>query len=142
MKKITFIILLFIASNFLILAEPIEARILRTIHTERNKNLDDFMKLSSNSTYIILPSIPIGLFISSQIQDDKQQFYTSVEMASSVVISGGTAYLLKQIFARQRPFNKYDFIENICNESGYSFPSQHAATSFALATSVSLAYPK
>lgn len=142
MHKLTLTLLILFANINFIQAEPIEAQILRSIHTERNASLDNFMKLTSNSTFVILPAVPLGLFAGSLVKNDEQQKWNSIDIAGSVVIAGATSFLIKQIFTRPRPFEKYNFIKNVGEEDGYSFPSSHSATSFALATSLSLAYPK
>jgi membrane-associated phospholipid phosphatase len=100
------------------------------------------MKAFSNSPFVILPAIPLGLFISSKISDNKEQYNNSIEIAGSILISGGVSFLIKEIVQRNRPFKDHIFFENLVDEKGYSFPSSHAATSFSLATSISILYPK
>jgi membrane-associated phospholipid phosphatase len=123
-------------------AESIDIEIMHSIHTNRNANLDNVMKGISNSTYIVLPTIPLGLFANSIIQNDTQQIRNSIQIGSSVIISGLTSLLLKEIIQRDRPFVNAQLIENIGNENGYSMPSIHSSTAFALATSLSLQYKK
>ena len=125
-----------------IIAESIDAQILRAIHIERNTNLDGLMKGITNSPCIILPAVPIGLFINYKVCDCKDKLYNSINIGSSIVITTATSLILKEIIKEQRPYKRYDFIENITNPSGYSMPSMHAATAFSLATSVTLIEPK
>jgi membrane-associated phospholipid phosphatase len=63
-------------------------------------------------------------------------------IGKSVLISGGIAVLLKYAFQRDRPFITYPYIQNVTSGGSPSFPSGHATNAFALATSVSMAYPK
>jgi membrane-associated phospholipid phosphatase len=123
-------------------AESIDVKIMHSIHTNRDANLDNVMKGISNSTYIILPAIPLGLFANSIIQNDTQQIRNSIQVGSSVIISGVTSLLLKEIIRRDRPFVNSQLIEQVGNKNGYSMPSIHSTTAFALATSLSLQYKK
>jgi membrane-associated phospholipid phosphatase len=145
MKQIIliFILFFFINSNhILICAESIDAQIMRTIHTERNTNLDGLMKGISNSSYIILPVIPISLFVDYKFCDCKDKLYNSINIGSSIIITFTTSLLLKEIIKRPRPYKVYDFVENIGNEQGYSMPSIHTSTAFSVATSLTLIEPK
>ncbi len=141
MKKII-IILTILSLKTEIIAESIDAQILRAIHTERNTNLDGFMKGISNSSYIILPAIPVGLFINYKVCDCEDKLYNSINIGSSIVITAATSLILKEIIKEPRPHKRYDFIDNITNPSGYSMPSMHTSTAFALATSLTLIEPK
>jgi len=142
MNKFLIILIYLFYINFSLQSECVDVKFLRSIYQERNQNLDEIMKFSSNSVFIVLPTIPVSLFVYFLINDKKEDYYNSVEIAGSIVISGVSSLILKQIFKRERPFNTYKFVENIGGESGYSFPSSHSTTSFALATSLSLLYPE
>ena len=66
-------------------------------------------------------------------------------IATGTIINLGVTAGLKYLVKRKRPFTTYKGI--IINKSGSpcldpSFPSGHTSTSFMLATSLSLAYPK
>jgi len=119
-----------------------DAEILRAIHTNRNISLDRTMLGVSNSLYVVLPAIPIGLFVSGVVNNDKDLIGNSIQIGSSGAISAITVYGLKQIIRRDRPFVTHDFIENIGKENGFSMPSGHTAVAFSLATAMSLQYPK
>jgi len=58
----------------------------------------------------------------------------------------GSAIALKVLFQRTRPYVRFDDVASrtgdIARRDPYSFPSGHAALSFALATSWSLTYPE
>ena len=142
MMKNIIIILTIITLSPKIIAETIDAQILRAIHTERNTNLDGIMKGISNSSYIILPAIPMGLFINYKICDCEDKLYNSINIGSSIAITAATSLILKEIIKEPRPYKQYDFVENITTESGYSMPSMHTSTAFSLATSLTLIEPK
>ena len=52
-------------------------------------------------------------------------------------------YGMKYLVDRERPYDKYpDRVHAYSHEGSPSFPSGHTATAFALATSLSVKYPK
>ena len=142
MKNIKLILIILVTLNPIIYCQSFDEQLIRTLHTERNQSLDGFMKIMSNSTYIILPTIPLSIFIDSRITDNNTKLYNSIETASSVILSGATTLLLKEIIKRPRPYKEHDFVEDMLNEKGYSLPSTHSSTAFSLATSLSLLYPE
>jgi membrane-associated phospholipid phosphatase len=69
----------------------------------------------------------------------KSALYTGVSVAGAFAVSYGIKYLTD----RERPYIAYpDLIYPYSLEDSSSFPSAHTATAFALATSLSLEYPK
>jgi membrane-associated phospholipid phosphatase len=123
-------------------AQSIDAEILRCIHTNRNIALDKPMQFISNSILVIVPAVPAGLFATGLATDNKEMIGESVQIGTSALSAFAITYALKQIIQRSRPFETYDFISNIGNETGYSMPSNHTAFAFAFATSISMQYPK
>jgi undecaprenyl-diphosphatase len=64
--------------------------------------------------------------------------YVASSVAATVIITSIAKYSIK----RSRPFETYPFIEKESAGGSPSFPSGHTSEAFALATSVSLTYPK
>src|SRR5690606_5101995 len=75
------------------------------------------------------------------IKKDDRSLQSAVEITSSVVVSGALSLGLKYAVDRERPFDTYSFITEVTPADTPSFPSGHTTHAFALATSVSLAYP-
>ena len=145
MKKITLIYISFLLSSgchSFVYCESIDAEVMRSIHTKRNTNYDELMKGISNSSYIILPAIPIGLFANYKICDCEDKLYNSINIGSAIIVTGAVSLLLKEIIKQPRPYEVYDFVDNIGKERGYSMPSMHTSTAFSLATSLTLIEPK
>lgn len=140
--KIFVILIIILGTKTTIYPQTIDKSIIKSIHSERNIKLDGIMKTISNSTYLILPAIPAGLFINYLQCDCEDKLFNSIEIGSAIVITGGLSLLLKEIIQRPRPFNKLDFAQNIGNESGFSMPSMHTSTAFSLATTLTLIEPK
>lgn len=66
----------------------------------------------------------------------------SYQIAASILIANVITTGLKYAVNRKRPFETYPFIEQKTDVKSPSFPSGHTTTSFATATSLSLACPK
>jgi membrane-associated phospholipid phosphatase len=61
---------------------------------------------------------------------------------ASVAVNQGITEILKYTIRRDRPFITYPDITKKSAARGPSFPSGHTSSAFALATSLSLSYPK
>lgn len=96
----------------------------------------------SSSAYPVSIALPVGLFVGSKINHDKKNEYRAYELAGSVVIAAGATTIMKLVFDRKRPFQKYNDVYPYRYEDGKSFPSGHVTMAFAAATSVSLQYKK
>lgn len=137
---INIIIILFLHQSCL--AQNIDIDIVRSVQSNRTPTMDNVMKLISDSDYILLPAVPVGLLIGGLATKNNDLVYSSAQTAGGIAISGILALGMKEIFKRPRPFDSYNEIQNLDNETGYSMPSAHTAFAFALATSVSLQFPK
>ncbi|MCX7727307.1 MAG: phosphatase PAP2 family protein [Chitinispirillaceae bacterium] len=124
-------------------ADNLELTLLKEIHQQRNKNLDNtFLFITNSSTYLSL-GIPIFTFTTGIIKKDSALIKNGIYLGETILVSIITSTCLKYITQRNRPFVSYpDIIENIANESGYSFPSRHTSNAFATATSLSIVFPK
>ena len=81
--------------------------------------------------------------VASWINHDKQLFKDAVYVGTSVAGTFVLTYGMKYLFDRERPYERYPHrVHPFSTESSPSFPSGHTATAFALATSLSIKYPK
>lgn len=72
----------------------------------------------------------------------KRQFFFIMLPLFNLIVSGGISnYILKNIFTRFRPCIQHIVINFSC-PTDFSFPSGHAATMFAAATSIAILDPK
>ena len=78
----------------------------------------------------------------AKIDHNKKNEYRAYEIAGSVIIAAGATAVMKAVFNRERPYQKYDDVYPYKYEDGHSFPSGHVSLAFATATSVSLQYKK
>ena len=142
MKKIIILLFLFL-SALSTGAQSLDFKILDKINTPFNEPADKNWKTFSNMNTAVCITAPVGLFVAGQIRHDKQMISNAYKLAASIVIAEAITATMKSTIRRDRPFVTYpDDIYRKTTGSGYSFPSGHASTSFALATSLSMSYPK
>jgi membrane-associated phospholipid phosphatase len=123
-------------------SQTFDVDVLKKIHTNRNISLDNPMQIISNSIFVAVPAIPLGLFSAGLIENDKEMLGKSIQIGASSAISALTSLGIKQLIQRDRPFVEHSFFENIGKETGYSMPSVHTTFAFSTATSLSLQFPK
>jgi membrane-associated phospholipid phosphatase len=142
MLKKTFLLVFISISSQLSFSQNWDINTLRSINVYRNTSLDGTYKTISNTTIPIAAGVPVLLYGIAYLQHDGTAKRKAIYMGESVAVSAVISEITKRIVKRDRPFVTYPYIQNLQAESGYSFPSGHASVAFALATSVSLAYPK
>jgi membrane-associated phospholipid phosphatase len=141
MKKILVILLSCLAFTT-VYSQNTDIRLLKYINLNRNEHLDPGMRFLSNSTAAICVATPIIMTGYYFIKKDSLNFRKSFIIGTSVVTAGTIAVILKHVVNRERPFVTYPGVDRAISVNSSSFPSGHTSTSFSLATSLSLAYPK
>lgn len=123
-------------------AQNLDIDILKDINIGRNTSLDPFMKGVTNSVAPISIGTPIIIYTVGLIEKDsitkKKAIFIGESLGASVFIT----LAMKSIVKRDRPYDTYPEIDNVTEESSYSFPSAHTSFAFATATSLSMVYPK
>jgi undecaprenyl-diphosphatase len=97
------------------------------------------------TVYIQLPGIFVGAIILICavlffLKKDKIRWI--IRIVSSFIVTSAIAFLLKEIISRPRPFMALGFGEPLLDVLGSSFPSAHAAVSFAMLPFFEREYPK
>ncbi|WP_197056133.1 phosphatase PAP2 family protein [Flavobacterium gilvum] len=116
--------------------------ILKDININRNTNLDPFMKGVSSSVVPISVGAPIVMYAVGLIEKDSVTKQKAIFLGETLGASVFISLALKSIVKRDRPYETYPEIDNVTEESSYSFPSAHTSSAFATATSLSMEYPK
>ena len=143
MRKIIILLLLFIPIS--LFSQSIDFRILHSINSPQVLSSDGFYRFISNSDMYVITGVPVTMAIVGLVDHDNKLLRNAGVIVTGTIINLGITAGLKYLIKRQRPFTTYKGI--IINKSGKpcldpSFPSGHSSTSFMLATSLSLAYPK
>jgi membrane-associated phospholipid phosphatase len=139
-QKILFILVLFLSWN--VTSQNWDIDPLKEINLDRNKSLDPTFKLITNSVSPISIGAPIAVFGLGLIQKDSSLKNKGVIMVEALCVNAFTTTAFKLAFKRDRPFVTYPYLDKQADAGSYSFPSGHTSSAFALATSLSLAFPK
>lgn len=123
-------------------AQNSDIDLLKKINLNRNANFDPFMKGVTNSTFPISIGTPVIIYAVGLIKKDSVTKVKAIFIGETLAASAFVSYALKNTIKRDRPYITYPEIDNVTEESSYSFPSGHTSSAFATATSLSLAYPK
>ena len=108
------------------------------LSAQRNYN-----KVISRSEPYVAVGVPVAMALAAWIKDDRDLLKDAVYVGTSVAGAFAVTYGLKYIVGRDRPYERYpDRVHPYSLEDSPSFPSGHTATAFALATSLSIRYPK
>jgi membrane-associated phospholipid phosphatase len=120
----------------------IDIDLLSSINLNRPKQLDGIFRDITNSAGPVAFSLPVLLLGIGLLKKDtlkrQRSYYVGASVLSSAIISN----ILKYSVNRPRPFLTYSFIEKVTSGASPSFPSDHTSDAFALATAVSLIWPK
>ena len=127
-----------------VFANNLDIQILKDINLNRNKNLDQVFGEICNYAGPIAYGVPLLLLGIGLSRKKKFPLFLrkSIYILISILSSGLVTTILKHLINRPRPFMTYPFIEKMSNGGSPSFPSGHTADAFALATAISLAFPK
>jgi undecaprenyl-diphosphatase len=129
---------LFIASC----SQETGADILREINLNRNRYFDGFFILVSATTFYIAYLVPVFMIAYSLITGRTSLRRTSIAAFLAVLASSIVVNILKYLIDRPRPFVTYPELEKLSAGGSPSFPSGHTADAFALATILSLFFPR
>lgn len=123
-------------------AQNPEIDLLRDINLDRNRELDAFFGLISNTTAWIAYLTPVLFFIYSLLGKNLNVRNNSLIIGATVFNSALLANVIKYAVDRPRPFITYPDLEKLSSGGSPSFPSGHTTDAFALATILSLLFPK
>ena len=124
-------------------AQPREVKWLHSINKADGRALTNFNKAVSNSEIAFLIGVPVGMGIYDLITRDADHFDKTLGITASVVGTYAISLAMKSIIKRERPGEKYPgYIIPRVHETGHSFPSNHTGGAFALATILTLNYPR
>jgi membrane-associated phospholipid phosphatase len=141
MPKQIFILVLFLFTVTLH-SQNIDIRILRSLNSPKDLSSDRFFKTISNTEGYLVVGLPVIVGLVGVGRHDDQLLRNACVSLAAVTIDAGITEALKYSINRKRPFITYPDIIKKSSGGSPSFPSGHTSSSFALATSLSLSYPK
>lgn len=116
---------------------------LHRINSWDGRFVRNYNKVISRSEPYVAVGVPVLMAVTGWIRNDKKLLKDALYVGSSVAGTFALTYGLKYIVNRPRPYESYpDRVTPYSYENSPSFPSGHTATAFALATSLSIRYPK
>lgn len=140
MKK--YLVILFLLPFISIYSQNIDIDLLKDINLNRNKHLDGVFRGITNSVTPIAFGMPVLLLGYGYLEKDTITKQNAIYLGTTILTSTVITFALKYSTNRPRPTVTYPFIERVTSEKSPSFPSGHTSGAFALATAVSLTYPK
>ena len=141
-RSIFFVYLVFLVVSNLS-AQNWDVNTVHQINSWDGKFIRNYNKVISRSEPYVAVGVPVAMAVAAWIRHDKDLLKDAVYVGTSVAGAFVVTYGMKYLVDRERPYDKYpDRIHPYSRESSPSFPSGHTATAFALATSLSVKYPK
>jgi membrane-associated phospholipid phosphatase len=127
------------------LAQTRDLDLLKKIYIDHPTKLDGTFRLISKTSPSVWIITPCSEIIAGMFTRNEGLKNTGFISLVSLVTAGTLHDEMKLIFKRKRPFIASPDItpkEDKIDVSNFSFPSGHTAESFAIATSLSLEFPK
>ncbi|WP_300693275.1 phosphatase PAP2 family protein [uncultured Bacteroides sp.] len=116
---------------------------LHKVNSWDGKFIRNYNKVISRTEPYIAVGVPVAMALTAWAKHDRELLKDAVYVGTSVAGTFVLTYGMKYLVDRERPFDRYpDRVHAYSYESSPSFPSAHTATAFALATSLSIKYPK
>ena len=143
MKRLWLLILLLLPALLPLSAQNWDINTVHRINSWDGKFIRNYNKVISRSEPYVAVGVPVAMALAAWIKDDRDLLKDAVYVGTSVAGAFAVTYGLKYIVGRDRPYERYpDRVHPYSREDSPSFPSGHTATAFALATSLSIRYPK
>lgn len=119
-----------------------DIRLLRHINLDRNEHYDGFFKGVTHSAAVISYATPVLLYGAEFLNHDSVGKQKAIYIGATLIAASAITVILKYAVDRPRPFITYPDLEKLAGAGSPSFPSGHTSDAFALATSLSISYPK
>ena len=128
---------------FAAFAQNWDINTLHKVNSWDGRFVRDCNRVISRTEPYVAVGVPVAMALAAWIKDDRRLMKDGVYVGTTVAGAFALTYGLKYIVGRDRPYERYpDRVHAYSREHSPSFPSGHTATAFALATSLSVRYPK
>jgi len=135
-------LIFFCLSTLLVKAQNRDIQWLRKINSTRSKHADKIQGAVSFSIYPAMALSPSTIFTYGLIQKDTFLMNAGLSIATGIAINAGITIAAKYAIKRDRPYITYPDLQTSTTERTPSMPSGHTSSAFAVATSLTLLYPK
>jgi membrane-associated phospholipid phosphatase len=125
-----------------VFAQNPDIELLRKINLNRNRSLDPAFRFVSDATAPVAFGLPVVMFGTGLLLHDSLTIQRSLYIGGTLATAAIITTALKYSINRSRPFTTYPDIEKAGDAGSPSFPSGHTSDAFALATSLSISFPK
>jgi membrane-associated phospholipid phosphatase len=126
----------------LLLAQTFDYQTLKNLEARRSPIDTRANRLVTNTAPYLSVGAPILMLGVGFLEKNTDLKQKSLEIGVSVAATIVESYILKEAVNRPRPYVTHPDLTPLSSESSKSFPSGHTSAAFALATSLSLNYPK
>jgi membrane-associated phospholipid phosphatase len=124
-------------------AQSLDLRLLEHLNGPVNPGPDRVWRSVSDVAIPLNVAVPFAVLIAGFADHNEQLKTKAYEIGAAELIATGITFAMKGAINRERPYLAHpDLITGKGTASGGSMPSGHASSSFAVATSLSLAFPK
>jgi membrane-associated phospholipid phosphatase len=123
-------------------AQSFDYSLLKSWNIDRSRGSDPTYQFFSDKNNIFIVGLPAGVAIAGFLKHDDDLKKAALNAGISLGVSSVITWGLKYGINRERPFVKYPDVVKLSSGGSPSFPSGHASSAFAVATSISISYPK
>ena len=143
MKRLSVLLLFLLPALLPLAAQNWDINTVHRVNSWDGRFIRNYNKVISRSEPYLAVGVPVAMALAGWIKDDRDLLKDALYVGTSVAGAFVVTYGLKYIVGRDRPYERYpDRVHPYSREDSPSFPSGHTATAFALATSLSIRYPK
>lgn len=143
MKRLSVLLLFLLPALLPLAAQNWDINTVHRVNSWDGRFIRNYNKVISRSEPYLAVGVPVAMALAGWIKDDRALLKDALYVGTSVAGAFAVTYGLKYIVGRDRPYERYpDRVHPYSLEDSPSFPSGHTATAFALATSLSIRYPK
>lgn len=143
MKRWMIVWSLLVAMVVSVQAQNWEINTVHRVNSWNGKFIRNYNKVISRTEPYLAVGVPVVMAVAAWVKHDKELLKNAVYVGTSVAGTFALTYGMKYLVDRRRPYERYpDRVHPYSTENSPSFPSGHTATAFALATSLSIKYPK
>lgn len=124
--------------------DNIDVRLFRSINNHHTAFLDGIIEVNDYTVTPTAIAAPIGLITYGLISRSDHETDSGLLLGLSALVSEGATQAMKYIVKRDRPCTALADVNvsHLDSADPYSFPSGHATVAFAVATMLTLRYPR